>query len=126
MSYWIVFFGAGLGGMLRHAVNMAGLRLGWTAFPAATFAVNVTGSLVMGLAAGAFALKLDLPQGARLFLTTGVLGGYTTFSTFSLDAVILWQRGRHDLAALYVAGSVALSIAGLIAGLALARVLFRA
>lgn len=126
MNYLIVFLGAGLGGMLRHAVNTAGARLGATAFPAATFAVNVTGSLAMGLAAGAFAHKADLPQGARLFLTTGVLGGYTTFSTFSLDAAALWQRGRHDLAALYVAGSVALSIAGLLAGLALARALFRA
>ena len=126
MSYWIVFLGAGLGGILRHAVNTTSVRLGWSAFPAATFAVNVTGSLVMGLVAGIFAHRVDLPQGARLFLTTGVLGGYTTFSTFSLDAAILWQRGRHDLAALYVAGSVALSIAGLVAGLALARLLLRA
>lgn len=126
MNYLIVFLGAGIGGMLRHAVNIAGLRLGWTAFPAASLVVNVTGSLAMGLAVGAFAHMAGLPQAARLFLTTGVLGGYTTFSTFSLDAAALWQRGRHDLAALYVAGSVVLAIAGLFAGLALARALFRA
>lgn len=125
MNYLIVFLGAGLGGMLRHAVNVAGVRLGWTAFPASTFAINVTGSLAMGLVAGLFALRLDLPQGARLFLTTGVLGGYTTFSAFSLDAATLWERGRPGLAALYVAGSVALSIAGLFGGLALVRAVLR-
>ena len=126
MNYLIVFFGAGIGGMLRHAVNIAGVRPGWTSFPAATLAVNVSGSFVMGLAAGVFALRLGLPQPVRLFLMTGVLGGYTTFSAFSLDAAILWERGRSGLAALYVAGSVAFAIGGLFAGLALARTLFRA
>lgn len=125
MTYWIVFFGAGIGGMLRHAVNMASVRYGWTTFPAATFAINVSGSLVMGLVAGIFALRAELPQPARLFLMTGVLGGYTTFSAFSLDAATLWERGRPCAAALYVAGSVVLSIAGLFAGLALVRALFR-
>ena len=126
MNYLIVFLGAGLGGMLRHAVNMAGGRVGWTTFPAATFAVNVSGSLIMGLVAGTFALRAGLPQPARLFLTTGVLGGYTTFSAFSLDTAALWERGRPGLAALYVAGSVVLAVAGLFAGLALARALARA
>ena len=125
MSYWIVFIGAGLGGMLRHAVNLAGIRLGWTGFPAATLTVNVAGSLAMGLIAGSFALRADLPQAARLFLTTGVLGGFTTFSAFSLDTAVLWERGRPGLACLYVAGSVALALAGLFAGLALARALSR-
>lgn len=126
MNYLIVFLGAGLGGMIRHAVNVAGLRLGTTGFPAATLAVNVTGSFVMGLAAGIFALRAGLPQPARLFLMTGVLGGYTTFSAFSLDAATLWERGRPGLAALYVTASVALSIAGLFAGLALVRALLKA
>ena len=126
MNYLMVFLGAGLGGMLRHAVNMGGVRLGWVAFPASTLAVNVAGSFAMGLLAGVFALRAGLPQAARLFVTTGLLGGFTTFSAFSLDAATLWERGRHGLAALYVASSVALSIAGLFAGLALARALFRA
>ena len=126
MNYLIVFLGAGIGGMLRHAVNIAAVRPGWTSFPVATLAVNVSGSFVMGLAAGVFALRLGLPQPVRLFLMTGVLGGYTTFSAFSLDAAILWERGRSGLAALYVAGSVAFAIGGLFAGLALARTLFRA
>ena len=81
----------------------------------------MTGSLVMGLLAGYFAFKGDASQSWRLFLTTGILGGYTTFSAFSLDAALLYERGELGLAALYVVASVALSIGGLFAGLALVR-----
>ena len=126
MSYWIVFIGAGIGGVLRHGVNMAALRFGWTGFPAATLTVNVAGSLAMGLVAGYFALRSQMPQAARLFLTTGVLGGFTTFSAFSLDTALLWERGRPGLAFVYVAASVALSLAALFGGLALVRLLVRA
>jgi fluoride exporter len=100
---------------------MASISLLGTAFPYATLFENVTGSLVMGLLAGWFAFKGDLPQGWRLFLTTGMLGGYTTFSAFSLDTALLYERGELALAALYVLASVALSIGGLFAGLALVR-----
>ena len=72
------------------------------AFPYATLFENVTGSLVMGLLAGYFAFYGGVPQHWRLFLTTGILGGYTTFSTFSLDAALLYERGAFGLAALYV------------------------
>jgi len=75
----------------------------------------------MGLIAGYLALKGEASQHWRLFLMTGILGGYTTFSAFSLDSVVLYQRGDIALAAFYVGGSVALSIAGLLAGLALIR-----
>ncbi len=75
----------------------------------------------MGLVAAYFAFKGDASQHWRLFLTTGILGGYTTFSAFSLDAALLYERGEVGLAALYVVASVALSIAGLFAGLALVR-----
>jgi fluoride exporter len=75
----------------------------------------------MGLLAGYFAFKGDASQSWRLFLTTGILGGYTTFSAFSLDAALLYERGELGLAALYVGLSVALSIGGLFAGLALVR-----
>ena len=75
----------------------------------------------MGVLAGYFAFKGDISQSWRLFLTTGILGGYTTFSAFSLDAALLYQRGELGLAALYVLASVALSIGGLFAGLALVR-----
>jgi CrcB protein len=121
MSFLIVFLGGGLGASLRHGVNILSARMLGTAFPYATLFENVTGSLVMGLLAGYFAFKGDASQSWRLFLATGVLGGYTTFSAFSLDAALLYERGALGLAALYVAGSVALSIAGLFAGLALVR-----
>ena len=121
MGFLIVFLGGGLGAALRHGVNIASARTLGTAFPYATLFENVTGSLVMGILAAYFAFKGDASQSWRLFLTTGILGGYTTFSAFSLDAVLLYQRGALGLAALYVLASVALSIGGLFAGLALVR-----
>lgn len=121
MAYLIVFIGGGLGAALRHGVNVAMARLVGTAFPYATLFENVTGSLAMGLLAAYFAFRGDASQHWRLFLTTGILGGYTTFSAFSLDAVLLYERGELLLAAFYVLASVLLSIAGLFAGLALVR-----
>jgi len=117
----LVFLGGGLGAAARHGVNVVMMRLTGTAFPWHTLAVNFSGCLVMGLLAGWFALKGGGTQGLRLFLTTGICGGFTTFSAFSLDAVLLWERGATGAAAAYVAASVALSIAGLVAGLALVR-----
>ena len=121
MGYAIVFLGGGLGAALRHGINLGALRWLGPAFPFGTLIVNVTGSLIMGLIAGYFAFKGDASQHWRLFLTTGILGGYTTFSAFSLDAALLYERGEVSLAAIYVLASVLLSIAGLFAGLALAR-----
>lgn len=123
MTYLIVFIGAGLGGAGRHGVNMLAARLFGTGFPAGTLVVNVAGCLVMGLIAGVFAFRGHLPQEMRLFLTTGILGGFTTFSAFSLDAALLWERGEVGLAALYVGASVIFSLAGVAAGLALSRVM---
>jgi CrcB protein len=125
MTYLIVFFGGGIGAALRHGVNVASARLFGIGFPYATMIENVTGSLVMGILAGYFAFRGGgAPHHLQLFLTTGILGGYTTFSAFSLDAVLLYERGALGLAALYVLGSVVLAIGGLVAGLALARQVF--
>ena len=121
MNYLLVFIGGGLGSMLRHAVNVDLRALFGTAFPYHTFIVNITGSIVMGLIAGYLAFKGEASQPWRLFLMTGILGGYTTFSAFSLDAVLLYERGEIGLALFYMLGSVVLSIAGLFAGLALVR-----
>ena len=82
---------------------------------------NVSGSLIMGLLAGYFAFRGGPTQHWQLFLTTGILGGYTTFSAFSLDAVLLYERGALGLSAFYIVVSVALSIACLMGGLVLAR-----
>ena len=116
MSYLVVFIGAGVGGSIRHGMNIWVARLLGTHFPYHTFVINIVGSLVMGLVAGWFAERGGAAGHTRLFLTTGILGGFTTFSAFSLDAVLLWERQELLLTALYVGGSVA----GAIAGLALA------
>ena len=121
MSYVIVFLGGGVGAALRHGINILAARTLGTGFPHGTLIINVTGSLIMGLVAAWFAFKGDASQHWRLFLTTGILGGYTTFSAFSLDAALLYERGEIGSAALYVLGSVVLSIAGLFAGLYLVR-----
>ena len=122
-SYILVFLGAGIGGSLRHAVNLGCTRFCGPTFPWGTLTVNIVGSFVMGACAAWLALRAGevWSQPLRLFLTTGILGGFTTFSAFSLDAVLLWERGEISSASAYVAGSVLLSIAGLVAGLALVR-----
>lgn len=120
-SYLLVFFGGGLGATLRHLINLTCARCIGTGFPYGTFIINITGSTVMGLIAGYLAFKGEASQPWRLFLMTGVLGGYTTFSAFSLDAALLYERGEVGPAALYVFGSVVISIAGLFAGLAIVR-----
>jgi len=121
MAFLIVFLGGGLGAALRHGVNLTSARLLGTAFPYHTMFENVSGSFVMGVLAGYFAFRGSATQHWQLFFTTGILGGYTTFSAFSLDTALLYERGELGVAALYVLGSVALSIGGLFAGLALAR-----
>jgi len=121
MGFLIVFLGGGVGAALRHGVNLAGARWLGTSFNYATLIENVSGSFVMGLLVAYFAFKGGPSQHWRLFLTTGILGGYTTFSAFSLDTILLYERGEPWLAALYAALSVGLSVGGLVAGLALVR-----
>ena len=121
MNYLLVFVGGGLGSTLRYFVNVICPKLFGAAFPYHTFIINITGSTVMGLIAGYFAFRGDASQSWRLFLMTGILGGYTTFSAFSLDTAVLYERGELGLALFYVLGSVVLSIGGLFAGLALMR-----
>jgi CrcB protein len=121
MLYIIVFIGAGIGGALRHGVNVAAARLFGYDFPLGTLIVNVVGSFAIGLLAGYFALRPGVNQHIRLFLTTGLLGGFTTFSAFSLDAALLIERHSYGLAAGYVVGSVAASLSALFFGLALFR-----
>jgi CrcB protein len=118
MTYLIVFLGGGLGAALRHGVNVLSARLMGTHYPYATLFENVTGSLVMGLLAAWFTFKFkgEFSQHWRLFLTTGILGGYTTFSAFSLDTALLYERGELALMAVYIIASVGLAIAGLFLG----------
>lgn len=121
MAYLVVFLGGGIGAAIRHGINLATARWLGIGFPYGTLTVNVTGSLLMGLLVAWFAFKGDMSQHWRLFLTTGVLGGYTTFSAFSLDAAVLYERGAIWLAAGYVLVSVVVSILALFGGLYVVR-----
>ena len=121
MGFLIVFLGGGIGAALRHGVNLVSARLLGTGLNYATLFENVSGSVIMGLLVGYFAFQGSVPQHVRLFLTTGILGGYTTFSAFSLDVALLTERHEFGMAAFYVLASVAFSIGGLFAGLALVR-----
>lgn len=121
MGFLIVFLGAGIGGALRHGVNLLAVRLFGYEFPLGTFIVNVAGSLLMGILAGYFAQRTGIDQHWRLFLTTGFLGGFTTFSAFSLDAALLYERGSYAAAGAYVVGSVLLALLAFFAGLGLFR-----
>src|SRR5690242_5883242 len=121
MLYLIVFLGAGIGGALRHGVNVAATRQFGLGFPFGTLIVNIVGSFAMGLLAGYFAFRPGITQHMRLFLTTGILGGFTTFSAFSLDTALLVERHSYGLAAGYVVGSIAAGLSALFFGLALFR-----
>jgi len=117
----LVFVGGGIGSVLRFGVNRLGVAWFGPGVPAGTLAVNILGSFLMGLAAALLAEGPGASQPLRLFLTTGVLGGFTTFSAFSLDALTLWQRGQTGAAAGYVAASLLLSLAAIALGFAAAR-----
>ena len=119
MNTLLVFLGAGLGGVLRHGVNLAALRLG-SGFPWGTLGINVVGSVLMGLVTGWLALRGGPPQ-TRLFVATGILGGFTTFSTFSLETVTLLERGEWLSALAYVLVSVLAGIGGLALALLMVR-----
>ena len=121
--WFLVFLGGGLGAASRHGVNVAASRVMGLNFPWGTLTVNVVGSFLMGLIAGwlAFRAGINWTQHARLFLTTGFLGGFTTFSAFSLDVAVLWERGAAGTAAGYVLVSVIGAILALFAGLWVAR-----
>lgn len=122
MNILYVAVGGAIGSVIRYAMmNLIGHHWG-NIFPYATVIINITGSLLMGLLIGW--LARTLPANApdmRLFLAVGVLGGYTTFSSFSLDAIILMENGKWLQMLIYIASSVIFSLAGLLAGLAIMR-----
>ena len=114
MAYLCVFFGAGLGGMARHGVNLAFLRMaGSGGFPFGTLFINVVGSVLMAALVALASQYGGLPRNVQLFLATGVLGGFTTFSTFSLETMTLLHRGQWMAAVVYVGASVLAGLAGM-------------
>lgn len=113
--------GGALGSVLRHFVNEGVTRLAGTGFPWGILAVNVAGSFIMGVLVSLFAHLWQPSQAVRALLTVGILGGFTTFSTFSLDTAALLDRGDVPAATFYVGGSVVLSIMALYGGMILIR-----
>ncbi len=114
-----VALGGAIGASCRYLTNVGAMRLLGSGFPFGTLIVNIVGSFLMGVLVVTFA-----ERGGNQFaplLMTGILGGFTTFSAFSLDAVNLYQRGDLMLAAVYVLGTIAVGLLALIAGLAIAR-----
>ncbi len=120
-TYLAVGAGGALGAMARYAVSAQALHMMGPNFPWGTLFVNVLGSFLIGVLVEALALKINITPELRLLLVTGFLGGFTTFSAFSLDAVNMAQRGDLSNAAVYVVASVTLSIGALIVGLVLTR-----
>ena len=117
--------GGAIGAAGRYIVGVGALRLIGTGFPWGTLIVNVAGSLIMGLMIETFALRYSVSNEMRTFLATGVLGGFTTFSAFSLDFAVLMERKAEALAALYLGASVGLSILALFVGLYIARIILQ-
>ena len=115
--------GGALGAVMRHGVNQAALIWLGLSFPWGTMLVNIAGSFAMGLLVASFAHVWDVSQTMRLFLTVGILGGFTTFSAFSLDSLLLLQKGQTLAAIFYIVGSVILSLAALALGMLLIRML---
>ncbi|WEA62087.1 fluoride efflux transporter CrcB [Rhizobium sp. BJ04] len=119
----LVAVGGAIGSVLRYYVGQWSLRLLGPAFPWGTLAVNVVGCFVIGVFAELIARKFNASAELRLLLITGLLGGFTTFSAFSLDAISLFERGEAVAGGIYIAASVGLSMAAVIAGLAIMRAL---
>ena len=116
--------GGALGAMARYLVFVLATRLFGLNFPYGTIIVNVAGSLLLGVLIEALALRWNITAELRLFLVVGFLGAFTTFSAFSMDFVVLYERGRLDLCALYVSASVVLSIGALFLGMIASRGMF--
>lgn len=117
--------GGAIGAAARYAASVGATRLFGHGFPWGTLAVNVVGCLIMGFLIEAIALRYSVTHEVRTFLFTGILGGFTTFSAFSLDFATLVERKAHLMAAIYLGASVGLSILALFAGLAIVRVVMQ-
>ena len=122
LGYVLVFVGGGLGAAARHAVNRTALTLIGPNYPAGTLIVNIAGSIVMGMLASWFAFRGETTTGPeRLFLTTGILGGFTTFSTYTSDTRALLQDGHAGTAAAYLLGTLVLGLLAVLIGQLLVR-----
>lgn len=117
----LVAIGGAIGSAARHLTGQAALRLFGPAFPWGTLAVNIVGSLAIGIFAELIARRFESSPELRLFIITGILGGFTTFSAFSLEVSAMAERGDYVTAAAYILLSIVISVAAVFAGLALVR-----
>lgn len=122
-GFFLVFVGGGMGSACRHGVNLLAARWLGGGYPWGTFVINVLGALAMGVVVELFALKTSLPPSARLLLTTGVIGGFTTFSTYVLEIGLLLERGDAPAALAYALSSLVVGLLALWAGMGLVRLL---
>jgi len=116
-----IFLGGGLGALARHFMNTFVMQIWHRDFPLGIMLVNILGSFTMGVLVGLFAHAWSAPQNIRAFLTVGILGGFTTFSSFSLDTIMLFERGQYAQAGLYLFVSVGVSLGALMLGMWLVR-----
>ena len=123
-ALFAVAAGGMVGAVLRYLVNVIAMKVVGPGFPVGTMIVNITGSFAMGVLVAAMALSWNVSQEMRLFLVVGLLGSFTTFSTFSLDAYTLFERGAYGPLILYTFGSFGFSLVSLVLGLAFVRRVF--
>jgi len=121
----MVALGGATGAVARYLVGVGATRFIGAGFPWGTLIVNIVGSFIMGALIAALALRYSVSNEMRAFLAVGILGGFTTFSAFSLDFAVLMERKDFGLAMLYLGSSVGLSILALFAGLSVARTVFQ-
>lgn len=121
MNLLLIFIGGGLGAVARHSLSSFVMRQTGSGFPYGTLAVNLIGAFLIGLIIEFSAVKLSIPKEMKLLLVTGILGGFTTFSAFSLDMIVLMQRGAILSCVLYIAASVIGGLLAVYAGMSLIR-----
>ena len=121
MNYLLVFIGGGFGAACRYGVSLLSARLFGTGFPAGTLGINLLGALLMGILVEYALIKGNFPPHLKLLLATGVLGGFTTFSTFALEIIELFQRGQTIAAISYALGSIIAGAAAVLLGMWLVR-----
>jgi len=124
LNILLVAVGGAIGSIGRYLVGLWATRLAGPNFPWATLTVNIVGAFAIGLFVEMIARRFDASAEMRVFIVTGIIGGFTTWSSFTLDAVVLFERGALGLSALYLLASLLVSFAAIFAGLALGRALF--
>ncbi len=121
LQFILVGFGGAIGSMLRYGIGLLSLKFLGTSFPWGTLSVNILGSLCIGILFGALSQMQNFSESLKLFTMVGILGGFTTFSAFSLDTILLFERGQYVQAGLYIIGSIVLSLAATMVSLFLIR-----